>query len=526
MAYYLVDNFRGGVDRRRNVAAPVAQSMHSITNAFVNKGGEIEKRKQWTKLTDPDGLLDAFAALAPQGGFGPVPTFARNAVNLHVGVSGVSGYAGSFWTTNGAGLVGDFGNYIIGVYPDPAITSPTGVYYHFSTMFQGNLTQNIFSRIIPTNIGPRYVSGSATYTVNPGELVPITGGLLPNRSGAIRPEGGSGSYTINGLTRFDSTFYICPNIYGMAKSQTGAFSTDTGTGYGLIDLNGKGASIGRPYSIDHYYDQIAIFFDSGIQFWSVDSDPANFQYRRSIVGESIIAHRAKIPYGSGDILYLTGSGIRSLSARDSSNFAATTDLGSPIDDLVAEIIALLSPRDRLMQIARVLGETGQALFFCGKAIMVYSHYPSAGVRAWTVYDTPGAPDIIMDAASIGDSVCVRTHANEIYIYGNTDLSANHYDDTMATVVTPYFGVDDPYKEKIWKSVDLTCQGTWEVEFSVDPKNEAWVSLGEVTDWTHLQGDIGIDVTSNLIAFRLTTSSPQPAKLSQIGIHYAKTGVEG
>lgn len=51
MAYILVEDFRGGLDRRRlDVTAPPG-TLIELKNAHITRGGEIEKRPAFVSMT-------------------------------------------------------------------------------------------------------------------------------------------------------------------------------------------------------------------------------------------------------------------------------------------------------------------------------------------------------------------------------------------------------------------------------------------------------------------------------------------
>jgi len=53
MPYVLIEDFKGGVDKRRTVVTSVPGTCVELTNAHITRGGEIEKRrafKEWATL--------------------------------------------------------------------------------------------------------------------------------------------------------------------------------------------------------------------------------------------------------------------------------------------------------------------------------------------------------------------------------------------------------------------------------------------------------------------------------------------
>ena len=52
MPYILVEDFRGGLDNRRSNVTAQPGTLVTLKNAHINRGGEIEKRPAFVKLTD------------------------------------------------------------------------------------------------------------------------------------------------------------------------------------------------------------------------------------------------------------------------------------------------------------------------------------------------------------------------------------------------------------------------------------------------------------------------------------------
>ena len=114
---------------------------------------------------------------------------------------------------------------------------------------------------------------------------------------------------------------------------------DTGTGHGYINLSLQDADSEVLTSLEVYYDKLAIFSTEAIQLWAVDPDPLQNAYVQLLRGTGTSAPRSTAQYGSGDVLYLDQSGVRSMKARDSSNSAGVSDIGSPIDSLIQSVRA-------------------------------------------------------------------------------------------------------------------------------------------------------------------------------------------
>lgn len=515
MPYIVVENFGGGMDVRRSSAAAPGGTMREIRNAFVNKGGEIEKREAMVQVVDASSSF--FADLGSSLTIGPYPSFQRSGVNFVTAATLPA--AGGNWINSGGGRFFAFSRGSLGFTTAATIPSFVGPSYCFGAALFADEIIVAYGY----GSGAQYSVYNEIETYSPGALVRNSAAAITARNGLVNRSGGTGAVTLSTISLLDGAFYAAPHLFALGKSQVGNPELDTGTGFAQVDIRSRGDASGRPYALATYFSQVAIFCENGVQFWNVDPDPANLSYSRTIYGETLFHPRALTGFGDSDILYLTRNGIRSLTARDSSNFAVTTGIGTPIDALVRSTLASMAndPNPEIST-ATVFRKTGQAVFFIGSTIFVLSRYPSAGVTAWSVFN---APDVVADACPLNDGIIFRCTDNTIYTLGADFLLAETYDATEATVTTHYFGVEQPYTEKVWRSIDLACEGTWEIEYSIDPRNEAWVSLGSVTGDTHLTGGPQFEVSSPLIAFRFRTTSASAAKLSQFAIHYDVTEIK-
>lgn len=527
MPYFVIENFAGGVDLRRLSSASAGGTMREINNAFVNKGGEIEKRRKWAAISDVTAVLTASANRLKC--VGPMETFDRDAVLFLVGTEG----SGGSWTAEGGGTkIGD-GRFEFCTYDLNNFNfNPLGNAITAHELYPDQILVSYLDDPAATGGTVRQVSLSFTT----GDLAPSSDAIVTARTAGIVS---TSRAVIDFVGRFVSAIGVSPTTQTLFKSDTGAPEADGGIGAGEFELRGQGVEIGRPFAIEHYYSQVAIFGERGIQFWNVDSDATQFSYARGISGEALAGQRATLPYADGDVLYLTANGIRSLQARDSSNLAVVSDVGSPIDEEIEGLINLSPVIGTLCQ-SIVYEQSGQAWFFIGSKVYVLSRYPSASVQAWSTFDAPtidaalisatlqygvGADmnEAVFDAARIGDTVCVRMGTDEVFVYGDTTKSNSQYDDSQVQLITPYFDLGKPATEKQWTAIDLTCSGTWTVEFSVDPNNEAWVEIATVTDISTRSGAIRFDARSTEIAFRLRSTSASQARLSELIFHWAGDG---
>jgi hypothetical protein len=95
--------------------------------------------------------------------------------------------------------------------------------------------------------------------------------------------------------------------------------------------------------LEVYYGKLAVFGRYTTQIWKVDPDPALNALHQTLRVGAVAPHAIR-QFGTGDVLFLSDSGIRSLRALNGTLAAGVIDVGSPIDKLVIADLAADSRR--------------------------------------------------------------------------------------------------------------------------------------------------------------------------------------
>lgn len=460
MAYFVLEDFSAGIDRRKSAVTARAGSLRVLRNAFVNAGGEIEKRK-------------AFATHIPAGDTAP---------GLAFGLAGLSGALYTFGTgtrpsrldprisyqrLNGASAIARIRDADIFDGKLYAVSEPTtGPLQHF---FDGTLaTGHPASSIVRTYKRRMWgVSGDTLFYSqlnNPGNWTPGAGG--------------------------------------------GSISLDT-QDFGALTLRG----------IEAYYDRLAVFGRSGVQMWSIDENPALNQTLQTLSGLGLVGERAYARVGDGDVLFLSDSGVRSLRARDSSNVASVSDTGSPVDEILRARLAaagadVTGPGFLPEAMTCIEPETGQFWLAWGTTIYVLSMTPSARVVAWSVFETPAPVEYLTTA---GGRVYARW-ADNVLLYGGAGNAG--YDQSETEVVTPLMSMNEPATDKRFIGLDIACEGVWTVDVATDPMNpDVFEFAGTVMGPTFGMQKMGIQHSGTHISLRLRSQTAARARLGQIIVHF-------
>ena len=528
MAHFVIQNFGNGLDLRRSSETAPTGSLRVLQNAFINEGGEIEKRKAFAK----DDTLTAYGQTADYKGriTGPheCPGFQDKVFFRHRHDS----LPGSPFAA-GAGAIAKFyevGDQVLKFWVQKSTIGATGLgaLFHAESFSEfGSIGYVVEGYLSNTTDEYDYDHVAVTFTDDePTSEAEVAANADRPYQMTLLSKG----YVVKKQTMYASAV---------------ADPTDmAGTGSGAVDLTTQSKPIGDALSLAEYYGQLAIFGRRGVMFWAVDPDFAQNQYQRSIPA-SVFSGRSVTGYGAGDVLFLGRSGLRSLQARDSSNLAKVSDVGSPIDKVIqAELDYSDSLTERINASADEVAnadfyetatgivhqQTGQFWLCLKNKVYVLSSYPAAKVLGWAEFTLP-VPDPanentatgfykgawVADICQIRETLVFRNFADEVFIYGGPD--GETYDSSEAVIETPFMDFQRPGFKKTFDGIDLVCEGTWEVYVSLDADEEIWEKVAEITDSSHAVERIFFEMQGTKIALRFVSRSEFAAKLSSVVIYY-------
>lgn len=460
MPYFVVDDWRGGLDLRRMAAVASPTTLRKLSNGHINEGGEVERRKAFVTFANAAGTvgLASANALLYVFGTGPSPLAGGSPLQYQQLVPG-----------GGVAVVGiedwdlfDGLLYVIAMGSD-------GNRYHF---YNGVL--------VPGGVGKHFKTfGSKVYSVL-GKDVRFTATGVPTDWAGV------GSGTIN-------------------------LSTEDADS---LDLEG----------IEIYFDQLAFFSPGTIQLWNMDPDPLLNRKAQILRASGTLAGQSARQFGSGDVLYLDSSGVRSLRARDSSNAASVSDIGSPIDVIMRQL-QTDDPLSFARAHAAIEQGTGRFWLRIGADIYVLSHFPGPKVTAWSTY-TPenGAQDMI----SHDRTIAIRTNDDQIQLYGGEGFDT--FDSSPLIVTTPFLTAQRAGTDKEFEALDIAGRNLWKVECNLNPASpdslndeSQWLLAGQYDGITYSLARMALGGQSTHIAFRLTCTSPGEAVLANLTFHFKERG---
>jgi hypothetical protein len=256
-----------------------------------------------------------------------------------------------------------------------------------------------------------------------------------------------------------------PNLHFSGIQQPTKWTTAT-TGAGFIDMSTEASGSEELTAVAKYQNFIAVFSEENIQVWYVDPNPTLNKASQLLNNTGTGSAKSVTQFGDDDLFYYNTSGLRSLRARDASNSASTTDIGSPVDTLINEAVATLTDDERDNIIGIIEPREGRFWLAVKDKIFVFSYFSGANVSAWSMY-LPGFN--IEDMVVYKRRVYLRS-GNTIYVYGGLE-AALAYDSTVAIAQLPYLDGDKPTMKKHFTGYDAAARGLWEVSIGMDPNNE-------------------------------------------------------
>lgn len=366
--------------------------------------------------------------------------------------------------------------------------------------------------------------------------------LVHTSTGALSIGYPSGSATANGadldadrflpadvmLTVREKMYAGAGSILHMSAVQNPAHWTPGGTatdqiGAGFKNIAASNSSSYRITALARYYDRLAVFTPDTVQTWFLDPDPDLVVQTQVLENTGTECPKSVAQFGDADIFYLDTSGIRSLRARDSSNAAATTDIGVPIDDLLTARLARMTAAEK----ARVIGLINPAdkrfWLIMDDEVFVYSYFPNSKVNAWTRYDvstTVGGIRTVyqVDAALTFDRRVFLRAGDTILCYGGWSR-VPVYDETQAEAWLPMLDANAPTAEKDWRGIDAALTGAWDVSVSFDPLREQVMDVAaNLTQTTFGLRRIPVKHRSSHVGLKFRSRGGR-AILSSVVVHF-------
>lgn len=574
MPYHVIQDFRLGTDVSRPSYMSPNGTVQSLTNAHVTRGGDIEKRKAFVAkyalpagtfgLAAVGGGLYVFGSIAAPGGMPGGVTYVRlqNGAKNMADVLMAEAFNGkhyvvvlwddttvshfyngvlvSAWFDGRARATFDVNGGAAGTDTFTAVTvngvNVLGAVVAWNTS-HANTASLIAAQINAFSSAPEYtasVSGTKVYVeaaaaagAGPnGFAVSVT---VTNAASVTTPTtmaGGVASGATYTPGRTARTFKS--KLYSTSGSNLHACAIDTPTdwntttnGAWFVNLSNYASGAQALVATGKYYDQLAVFSNDTTLVWHVESDPLNNRQTQEISDIGCIGGRATATYRDGNVYFLSDQGVKSLKARDASNFALVSDESLTIDPLLVADIQAASASVKAAAIVTVEPEAGRLWCVLGNSVFVLSSFPRAQIHAWSEY-TPGFQ---ITGIAVNNRRMYCRSGNTVYIYGGDDNAT--YDTSTVNIVLPYVTLKAPATFKRFHAVDIGASGTWSIYMAIEPdsadeeliaQNYVGVSYDKPT--------IGVGERTTHCSLRLTNSLAEQAILSSVGLHYMMDEARG
>jgi hypothetical protein len=288
------------------------------------------------------------------------------------------------------------------------------------------------------------------------------------------------------------------------------------TGSGFIDMSNNFGGREDLTGVGVYQNYLAVFSRRSVQLWSMDADPTNNAQVQVIANTGALSPDSIVSVGSIDLLYLADNGIRSLRARENTDTAFSSDIGSAIDSIIIQHMADTGDAKYSAKaiIEPVDGRYWIAIY---DKIYVLSYFPGSNISAWSVYE-PGF--VVEEMVTREDRVFLRGGDGKIYVYGDAGASGGEYDDCEVVVELPYLDGNKPATYKEAKGIDMTCAGEWKVYLGFDHTNPTARDLvATVTQPTFALGKVTATGAGTHFGPRFVHESNGPALLANFIVHF-------
>lgn len=295
------DRFDGGLLLARPSSVAPANSLARLINMDVQPGGWLRSRAKWK--ASPGALA--------------VPAHWK-------GLESNSGYLWVFcaWNLAASGKTYDIVN---------AETGEKLVYAFRSTGIGGTLTDAVVCRLMgvtrwekgfvavmstdggTTCYSSLFTVDTATHTVTGTDIADVnmpTTGLMTTATARV--------------------YSISDDGQSVKFSKVGDPTDWTTAGdAGSLPVSQHFANGQRAYGLGLYQGKLAVFTDESIQLWAIDPDPTAMALDRVIDGVGTRHHHSIVSL-YGDLLFLSESGVRSLTTLSNALFPSDVDVGLPI----------------------------------------------------------------------------------------------------------------------------------------------------------------------------------------------------
>jgi len=456
---FSVSDFRRGLDTRRTALTAPAGSLRRLENALINPGGEVEKRLAFVQLA---------SAAMPWTMTGQFNT-------LHVfGCPTAPVFSGLPVTSVSHNLAS----------PGEAIVAYLDVETYSDSFYVVGLG-----------------ASGRTYNWFNGALVLDVGGAMV-----------TGTYARTYKTKMYRADGLYLRFSGVGDPAEQDPSDVAAPGAGFIHTAQNDPDAEPAVSMEVFYSNMAVFSRLATQIWKLDPDPANDELAQ-VLRVGTVAPQSVVQLYTGDVLFLSDSGVRSLKTATVTNVAGVSDVGAAIDLLLQPILRD-TPELTAQARAVIQPAFGRYWLHVNGVIYVLSYFPAGDITAWSSF-TPGFQ--VESFAVVGQRVVAQSTTGDLYFYGGA--SRAEYDSSRVTIRTPHLDNSAPTENKRIKSLDVMCEGAWSLKAGMLPNNvEAFELVANVNSNTFGLMSIPFAGYGTHFGFEMVHEAPGPALFAAIHVN--------
>ena len=571
--YLLIENFNAGLDTRRMFLTAKAGSLQKLKNAHITRGGEIEKRLAFANYaTLPVGTfglqasgssLYVFGSGSAPAGFPASLNYQQLAHPTGVAMSellfsetfngkiyAVAKFSdGSIYHYYDGARVSAWDTHSANASSNSAVAANLAAQIDATTLF---IATSVGSTITITNVTTNQAfTASATVSGSNQTITFATAQAPATGVAQISTATIGGTFSANTVFAirlqisgsFDQTFSLQAvasgastvvrtfgsKLYSVSGSNlffsnindptTYTYLTSTGgtnNGSGTINLSNQDNGFESLTALGIYQGKLAVFGRRTVQTWTMDPDPTKNAASQTLKNIGTFAPRSVTAFGDIDVFFLSDTGVRSLRARDASNAATVSDVGTNIDTLVQSDLSSMSDTVKAKAFGIIEPTDGRYWLAVGSKIYVYSFFPSAGIAAWSTYE----PGFSIDSFAYANGRIYARSGNAVYLYGG--LTGSEYDNCQVEVVLPFIDGGKPAHTKSFTGFDMACTGTWDVFAGLDINvPDVRDHLGTVSNSTYGFANLLANGIGTHIGVRLVTPSTYSgaAKIGNFAAHF-------
>lgn len=474
-------DFSGGLDRRLPVTVQEASRLWTLRNAYITLGKRIAKRPGLRQvsgsLAGTDGLK------AANGGLLVFATVGDTVGSMPAGVSVV--YLND-------PLAGSGGSAVVRI--------------HYAEMFNGYLyvVAEHFRYVAPTEtrvFQHHYIDGGLSTIIADA---PLSKTATKAASRIFSADGDVVKYCAAGDARDWTTSSDAGFLPTGLQQDTTTDATAVGT----------------------FQDSLCVFFEEGVQIWSVAVDPSANAIRKRVYGVGTKAHMSLASF-SNDLAFLSPFGFRSMTVSANTDRIDDTDLGVPVDKLVVADIAAadaVNNRASVQTFGVWIQQLGQywCCFDMGlySKVWAYSYSKSSKLACWSEYVFPVKIEAIATVAGV---VYVADSARNLYAVDST-VYTDAGDPITVEVQMAFQDAKLPGVLKQFYGADMVVEGSAALTVLYDPRDLAKESIAQTVSGDTRPGDmIPVEVQATSVAPVFRHEADEPFELAALSLYYNSLG---